>query len=219
MRARVLVVGLAGAAYVGASHWLMTSAPASDWNAVVVVGPMLVLAALFAWQRRQRALAALAALLTAGLVFQGWHGGGFAPGSIYVAQHVVIHLLLAVAFALTLQRGHEPLITALARRVHRHMSAGRAAYTRHLTLAWTLYFVAMACVSIGLYAFAPFATWAAFANLVTPLAMLAMFVGEYALRYRLHPEFERTTLTQAMHAWTDRGSLPAAPPARTTTHE
>ena len=52
----------------------------------------------------------------------------------------------------------------------------------------------MAALSLALYALAPFAAWAAFANLVTPLAMVLMFVGEYLLRYRLHPEFERATL-------------------------
>ena len=47
---------------------------------------------------------------------------------------------------------------------------------------------------------------APFANLLTPLAMLVMFVGEYLLRYRLHPEFERATLAQAVRAYADRGS-------------
>ena len=41
MRARVIAVGVATVAYVLGSHWLMTSAPPSPWNAVVVVGPML----------------------------------------------------------------------------------------------------------------------------------------------------------------------------------
>jgi hypothetical protein len=31
-----------------------------------------------------------------------------------------------------------------------------------------------------------------------------MFLGEHALRYRLHPEFERATLAQAMRAYADR---------------
>ncbi len=59
----------------------------------------------------------------------------------------------------------------------------------------------MAALSLVLYAFAPFDAWATFANLVTPLAMLLMFVGEYLLRYRLHPEFERATLAQAVRAY------------------
>ncbi len=33
-----------------------------------------------------------------------------------------------------------------------------------------------------------------------------MFLGEYLLRYRLHPEFERATLAQAMRAYADHGA-------------
>jgi len=64
----------------------------------------------------------------------------------------------------------------------------------------------MAALSVALFALAPFRAWAAFANLATPLAMVAMFVGEYVLRYRLHPEFERATLAQAVRAYADRSS-------------
>jgi len=206
MRARVIAAGSATAAYVLGSHWLMTRAPASPWNAVVVVAPMLALAALLAWQRRQRWLAALAGLTVLALVVQAWLGEGLAAGSLYVGQHVGIHVLLAFVFGLTLQAGREPLVTALARRVHGRLTAAMEIYSRKVTVAWTIYFVAMAALSLALYAAAPFAAWATFANLVTPLAMLAMFVGEYLLRYRLHPEFERASLAQAVRAYADRGS-------------
>jgi len=105
-----------------------------------------------------------------------------------------------------LQAGREPLVTALARRVHGSLTPAMEAYSRKVTLAWTVYFVAMAALSLVLYALAPFDAWATFANLVTPLAILLMFVGEYLLRYRLHPEFERATLAQAVRAYADRGS-------------
>jgi uncharacterized membrane protein len=206
MSARFLVLGVAGIAYLLGSHWLMTHAPDSAWAALVVVGPMLALAAWLAWQRRQRGPALLAALATAALALQAWRGGGLAPGSIYVAQHVAIHVLLAFVFGLSLQGGREALVTALARRVHGRLTPAMAAYSRRVTLAWTVYFLAMAALSVLLYALAPFALWATFANLATPLAMLAMFVGEYLLRYRLHPEFERATLGQALRAYADRGA-------------
>jgi hypothetical protein len=38
------------------------------------------------------------------------------------------------------------------------------------------------------------------ANLLTPLLVGALFIGEYLLRYRLHPEFERTRLIDAVRA-------------------
>ena len=216
MRARYVVVGLAGAAYVAATHWLMTRAPASDWNAVVVVGPMLALAALWAGRRGMRVLAAVPALAVLALVVQAWRGDGFAPGTLYLAQHAGVHALLAFIFGSTLQAGREPLITALARRVHDRLTAPMAVYTRKVTIAWTLYFSGMAALSVTLYALAPFGAWAVFANLVTPVAMALLFVGEYVLRYRLHPEFERATLAQAMNAYSQRstgaaGATRAAP--------
>jgi uncharacterized membrane protein len=113
-------------------------------------------------------------------------------------------VLLAFLFGLTLQAGHEPLVTALARRVHGSLTAEMAAYSRKVTFAWTVYFLAMAALSLALFALAPFRAWATFANLVTPFAIVAMFLGEHALRYRLHPEFERATLAQAMRAYADR---------------
>lgn len=212
MGARAVMIGLAGVAYVVATHWLMTEAPASDWNAVWVVGPMIATAAAVAWQRQMRTLAAASFAAFAGLVFQAWHGGGLAPQTLYVAQHVAVHLLLALVFAATLLAGREPLITGLARRVHARLTADMAAYCRKVTLTWTLYFLAMAALSLVLFALAPFTVWAIFANLVTPLAMVALFVGEYLLRYRLHPEFERATLAQAMNAYAQR-SQPVAVPA------
>jgi uncharacterized membrane protein len=203
---RLVAAGLAGAAYVLGSHWLMTSEPSSAWNAALVVGPMLGLAAWLAWQRGRRLLGLGAALATATLVVHGWRGGALPAGSIYVGQHVAIHVLLAFVFGLTLQAGREPLVTALARRVHGHLTPAMAAYSRKVTVAWTAYFLAMAALSLALFAFASFALWAAFANLLTPLAIVAMFLGEYLLRYRLHPEFERATLAQAMRAYADRAT-------------
>jgi len=207
MGIRLLAAGTAGAAYVLGSHWLMTAAPASAWNAVAVVGPMLLFAAFVAWQRRRRVLALAAAAATGALAVQAWHGGGaLAPQAIYLGQHVTIHLLLAFVFGLTLQAGREPLVTALARRVHGRLTPAMVVYSRKVTIAWAIYFVTMAALSLALFALAPFAAWATFANLVTPLAIVAMFVGEYLLRYRLHPEFERATLTQAMRAYADRSA-------------
>ena len=209
MRARTMMVGLVGAAYVAGCHWLMTSAPTSRWNAVVVIGPMLGLLALFSARRGQRLVAGAAALGLVGLLLQAWQGGGLAPTTLYLSQHVAIHAALAIMFALTLRPGQEPLVTALARRVHGGLAPGVAAYGRKVTVLWSVYFVLMAATSIGLFLFAPFDAWAVFANLLTPLAMVLLFVGEFLLRYRLHPEFERATLADAMNAYSRRHAAPA----------
>ena len=206
MRARAFAVALAGIAYVLGSYWLMSNAPGSTWHAVIVVAPMLVLGAVVAWRRRQRVFAVVAVLVAAGLLFQARDGGGLSAQAIYVAEHISIHVLLAIVFGLTLRGRRESLITVLARRVHGSLTPDMATYTRKVTWAWTLYFLTMAALSLALFVFAPFATWALFAGLATPLAMLALFLGEHVLRYRLHPEFERATLTQAVRAYADRNA-------------
>ena len=204
MQARTIGAVLGGVAYVAASHWLMTRAPTSNWNAVVIVGPMLLLLVAFAWQRQQRLVAAVAAAGVVGLVLQAVLGGGLPLQWLYVTQHAAIHAMLAAVFAATLRPNREPLITALARTVHASLTPAMEAYSRRVTLAWCVYFASMALFSIVLFASAPFDTWAVFANLVTPLAAVAMFIGEFVLRYQLHPEFERATLADAMRAYSQR---------------
>jgi hypothetical protein len=92
MRARVIALAAAAVAYVLMTHWLMTGAPASPWNALMVVGPMLGAASVVAGN----GAIALAASLRwpPGLVAR--RGAASTPaGSLYVSQHVAIHLLLA----------------------------------------------------------------------------------------------------------------------------
>jgi len=78
-------------------------------------------------------------------------------------------------------------------------------YTRRLTLAWTLYFAAMVVASLSLFLAGEFAHWSLLANILTPVFTAGFFVGEYFLRYRLHPEFERVSLQQVLRAWRRHG--------------
>jgi uncharacterized membrane protein len=209
---RIAAVVLAGAAYVVGCHWLMTRAEPSAWNAVGVLTPMLAAIAVGAWRGGQPWLGGAAALAIAGLCARALLGLHMSAQWLYLAQHAGVHLFLAIAFGGTLRRGHTPLITTLASRVHRTLTPAMVAYTRTATLAWTLYFVGMAVVSVVLYAVAAFDTWAVFANLLTPLTVAAMFGAEYLLRYRLHPEFERASIADAIRSYLHgTASTPARP--------
>ena len=198
---RIVAIALVTVAYILGSHWLMTQAHASPWNAVGVLTPMLAAIAVGAWRGGQHAVGGLAALAIIGLCAQALFGVKVPPPLLYLAQHAGIHLFLAFVFGITLRAGHTPLITTLARRVHRNFTPDMVAYTHKCTSAWVVYFVGMAAVSVTLYAFAPFDTWALFANLLTPVTLVAMFVGEYLLRYWLHPEFERATFADAIRSY------------------
>lgn len=211
LRPRYMVVGVAALAYLVASQWLMTRTPPSPWSAVALLTPMLVVLAVSAWRGGQRAWSLVAIGGVGALALQAARGG-LAPERLYLAEHVAFHVFLALSFGMTLRRGKRPLIARLAERVHAGLTPAKERYTRKVTVAWTIYFAAMAALSIGLYASAPFAAWAIFANVGTPLAVALMFGGEYLLRYRLHPEFERTSLQQMVHAYAHSGRPAPTPP-------
>lgn len=209
---RIVGIVLLSLAYIGGSHWLMTQAKDSAWSAVALLAPMLVVIALGSWRAGNRWLFAAAAAVMAGLCAQALLGLAVPGPWLYLGQHVGIHLFLALAFGGTLRPGHTALITQLARRVHREFTPAMAAYTRQLTIMWTLYFVVTATLSLLLYAFASFDAWALFANLLTPIAVAVVFVGEHWIRYRLHPEFERATYADAIRSYMGGGDSPPAAP-------
>lgn len=211
MQARHVLAAVASLAYVAGSQWLMVSAPTSPWSAVALLVPMLAVVCAWMWHSRQRLLSACAAAAIVFLVARALAGSQVAAEKLYVAQHVVVHLCLALWFGASLRRGQTAFISSLAARVHRQLTPPMHAYTRQVTVAWTIYFVVMALVSLALFAGAPFETWATFANLLTPLALALMFGGEYLLRYRLHPDFERVSMLAAIQAYRQSSMAPPSP--------
>ena len=121
---------------------------------------------------------------------------------VYLAQHVGAHLVLGLAFLRTLHAdGGPPIITRLAQRVHGTLPPAIIRYARQVTVGWTTYFLAMAAVSVTVFAIAPLETWSVLANLVTLPLIIIGFLGEYALRHRLHPEFDHVSIFDGVRAY------------------
>ena len=198
---RLAGTGAALGAYALASHLLMVHAPDRPWTVAALFGPLWATVAVGGWLRRHAPTLAACAAVLALLVAVVIRGGVTDMHRLYVLQHACIHAALAALFAATLRPGRVPLITALAERVHRVVTPAVRAYTRALTQLWAAYFVAMIVVSVALYAFAPWAWWSLYCNLVTPLAALALFAGELLWRRLRHPEFERVPALQVWRAW------------------
>lgn len=205
-----VVAGLGAlAVYALLSHLLMVHAGHEPWAAAALIAPMLGAAAWLALRlRHARALLAcgVAAAVLVSLVARGGVG---TIERLYLLQHMALHAALGSVFALTLRPGSTALITAMADRVQGPLTEGLRRYTRRLTAVWVGYFGGMVLLSPLLFALAPWWWWSLYANLLTPLAAGVLFVGEFMLRYRLHPEFERVTFLQTLFAWR-RTSL--APP-------
>jgi uncharacterized membrane protein len=199
-RWRLALLLLVGVAYAGLSHWMTLFHATEPWAVVALLGPLWIAAIGFAASRFGRWGLAGALLLGIGgfaLVFLGEAGN---PDRLYVLQHVAINGLLCGWFGSTLRGDGLSLITQFAQRVH-PLEGHMKAYTTQLTRIWTGYFALMVVASIAIYLTLPFSAWSLFANVLSPVMVTLLFVGEHFLRYRLHPEFERTRLVDAVRAF------------------
>ncbi|WP_162581055.1 hypothetical protein [Variovorax sp. PBS-H4] len=209
-RWRMALLLLAGVAYAGVSQWMMLFHAAEPWAVGVLLGPLWLTALGLAGSRFGAwglAIAAALGVLGFALVLRGEAGD---PNRLYMLQHVGINALLCGWFGSTLRRDRLSLIGQFAARIH-PLSPGMREYTWRVTGVWTVYFALMVLASVAVYATMSFAAWSVLANLLTPLMVGVLFVGEYLLRYRLHPEFERTRLIDTVRAFY---SAPVDPAAR-----
>ena len=195
------VVGAIAAYQFGAHHAASTPG-AHGLGLALVLAPLLLVALNAAVRSPSRAwLLPLWALACAVL----WLGR--APLTEHFGwglwiEHASFNLALAWMFGRTLAAGREPLCTQFAAMVHGRLEARVTRYTRQVTLAWTLFFVATALVSTALFACASIVTWSTFANyLALPLVGL-MFVAEYACRRVALPDMEPSSIMDAVRAYT-----------------
>ena len=209
-RWRIALLLLAGAAYAGLSHWMMVFHATAPWAVVVLLVPLWLSAFGFAGSRFGKpglVVTALVGALAFALVLRGDAGN---PDRLYVLQHAGIHAVLCGWFGATLRPDRLSLIGQFAQRIH-PLSPAMRTYTTNVTLVWTGYFALMVAASLAIYAFLPFSVWSLFANVLTPVSAGALFIGEHLARYRLHPEFERVRLIDAVRAF--YGSGPNVPQA------
>jgi uncharacterized membrane protein len=199
----IAAIAVAGAAYLAFSHILTIAEHPSTLMLVLGVTPLTVMALLAAWHSRLRwlALALLTALALTVLLYLddlrdhlNW---------LYFAQHAGTMGLLAITFGSTLGRADAD---ALCSRVTQLMLSGPAdpsymRYTMKVTVAWTVFFITSALVSVGLFCFAPLAVWSYFANLLTPVLVGLMFVVEYLVRVRVLPDRAHFSIAQTVKAY------------------
>lgn len=179
---KTLLVVLVVVGYPVAMHLLLTSGQWPLLTLLLALAPFALLPlSLITGGHLAWGLLAAAALLAASA--WGWQTLLQRQDLIYLLQNVGMQGLMALVFGHTLLGGREPLISQLARRIHRDdYSPAIARYTRQATWAWTLYFVAMGLTSVVLFVSAPLAIWSYFVNFISFLTLGAMFVAEYAVR-------------------------------------
>jgi uncharacterized membrane protein len=109
---------------------------------------------------------------------------------------------MAVVFGRTLRGPGESLVTQMARLVHGGvLSARQLVYTRGVTIAWSLFFLVMALVSVALFLWAPTPVWSTFAYLLGGPLIGLMFLGEFLWRRHALAGEDKATIADAIRAW------------------
>ena len=194
---RLALILVAGLAYAGLSHWMMLYHATAPWALAALFAPLWLAVLGLGASRFGIVGALMAVVLGAVLVYAVSHGEAGNPNRLYVLQHMGINAVLCAWFASTLRPGRLSLIGEFAQRIH-PLSPDMRIYTAKVTAVWAGYFALMALVSVAIYLTLPFSVWSLLANVLTPLCVAALFLGEHFIRYWLHPEFERSRLVDVV---------------------
>lgn len=168
---------------IGLVHTAIVSGHATYTVAVIALMPVthLILAWIdgAGWRRR----AALAGVIAALALLQAviLNGGDHWVNLIKVPP-VLIHGWLTWMFGRTLLPGQEPLIHRFSRFNRGVVPPELEAYTRRLTVAWTVLFAAMTLGSAALAVMAPSVTWSWIVNLGMPGLAALIFLGDHGYR-------------------------------------
>ncbi|ANA33887.1 COG4648 family protein [Ralstonia mannitolilytica] len=185
---------------VGAHHAVATPGAHGLGLAMALVPP-LAIALLAAARSGQRAwLVPLWLVLCGGIWTMREPLARHFDWGLYL-EHATFNLMMAYLFGRTLQAGREPLCTQFARIVHGTLTPRIAWYSRQVTWAWTLFFVATAATSTALFAIASTVTWSTFANYVSLPLVGVMFVVEYLCRRIVLRDAPRSNLFDAVRAY------------------
>lgn len=199
---RAVGAGALAVAWTVASYFNSASGQSSGWGVALALAPVSVVVVLGLWRMPQRWLAALLALLLAGVLAWSWPLLSQRIAVLYFIEHFGVYSLLSLFFARTLAGPGEPLVTQMARRVHGGVLNDRQLrYTRQVTFAWSFFFAAMVVVSALLFVWAPLPVWSAFVTLLGGPLIAAMFVAELLVRLRVFPKEERASFMETVRAW------------------
>ena len=160
LRRTAIAAGVIG--YPVLAHYSSTSPAAANppsLGVAVALAPTVAFLLWLSWRSLPRPAMLGLSLSMGGLLWAAWPSLEQNFNWLYYLQHAGTNALLAMAFGATLAPGRQPLISRLAESLRGDLPAAVARYTRQVTLAWTVFFIAIALISSALFFFASIATW------------------------------------------------------------
>lgn len=177
-----------------ASPWLLGGIAIGQATAIV----WLLTRNLAAGYRAAIAVAAFAIVAAATMVF-GLSARTVGPALGGIC-HAAAYVCLLTWFASSLQPGREPVVTGVARQMRSSMPETVVRYTRHVTIAWCVFFAAQLVTSAALLTMAPVAVWSPFVNVLNFPLVLGMILAEFGVRLFRFRREQRTGLFATLAA-------------------
>ncbi|WP_431820483.1 hypothetical protein [Burkholderia sp. F1] len=188
-------------AYQAGAHYAAATPGAHGFGLAMALVPPLLLALGAALRSPRRAWLVPAWMLAAAALWAAREPLARHFGWGLYLEHASFNLAMALLFGRTLAAGQTPLCTRFAAMIHGTITPAVARYTRQITVAWTLFFVAIAAVSTLLFATAPIVTWSTFANYLSLPLVAVMFAAEHACRRFALPHRPRPRMLDAVRAY------------------
>ena len=186
---------------IGAHYAVATPGAHGFGLAMALVPPLAIALAAAARSPRRTWLLPLWMLVALALWFMRTPLALHFEWGLYL-EHVSFNLAMALLFGRTLGAGRVPLCTQFATMIHGGtLPPAVVRYTRQITLAWTLFFVAIAGVSTLMFAVAPIVAWSTFANYLALPLVAVMFVAEHACRRFALPGEPNAGMLDAIRAY------------------
>lgn len=213
---RWVAIAAGAIAYPVLAHYSTATSAATTFPSLgvaVSLAPALAILLWLSWRSPMRRTMLLVCAATGGLLWGFWDALERNFSWVYFLQHAGTYAMLAAGFGVTLSRGRQPLCTRFAEMVHGSLSPEEARYSRQVTLAWVLFFLAISSISCILFFFASIEAWSVFANFLSFPLVLLMFAVEYGVRRRKLPHQENHSIMDGVLAyWKTPAARPGASP-------
>ena len=180
------------------------------WQLMFVFAPLLAVAAWMVFRMVGKMWWPLLSLLFSAALYYLATGDYGRIGLLAVngLMNATLNLFLLWLFGRTLLPGKEPLISQISRHINGQLMPDIVEYTRHVTIAWSIFFALQVIVSLLLYVFAPLAAWSFFINVLNLPLLIFMFVGEKAYRTLRFPNHPKTSILKAIEVYSKDFAAP-----------
>jgi uncharacterized membrane protein len=183
-------------------HHVNASGQASVLGATLALVPLAILGLALALRRESRTGGILLLLALTAAAWSSWTMIQQHTSLIFWLQDISLILVLFATFGRTLLAGRKPLCVGFAEAMHGGtLPPEHRRYAVKVTIAWVIFFGAMATASTLLFFYAPLATWSFFVNFLTLPLVALMFIAEYLVRRYMLPDAPVAHILAAVKAY------------------